>query len=659
MRHLPLAVMLAALALPACNRERTEGGLPTHRLVIPTDERPAVRADITPGPVLGGTLLVTRDGTAVLAADPDRDRVDIVDVASASQRSTIVLRPGDRPHRMTEGADGTAYLALRGSGEIATIDVATESVTARRRACPEPRGLAFDSALDALHVACASGELVTFTGASETPSRTVRLDVDLRDVVIHDGRVFVSRFKTGELLEVGADGALVDRTALLAMDILTFEGESAPFEGESDTGFDGTSATEVRTRFEPGVAWRAAATPDGATVIVHQRALAAEVELEPPTPQQPTSYGGGDEFSCDGIVQSAVSIVDHSTGTRRTTTVANAVLPVDVAVSSTGLVAIASAGITDPSTPRPFVEPIDPGSDHGGDVPAPESRGASMIPTGGVSILFREEISDVDVTFCRFSSFFAPLPQEPIVAVAFVPGGDELLVAQTREPAALHIASVFAGDVRTVPLGGGSRLDTGHEIFHRDTGAGIACASCHPEGSEDGRTWRFAGMGPRRTQALDVGLAGTAPFHWDGTLAGLDALMEEVFVGRMGGVHQTGERLEALESWLFSLEARAPMLAPEDPAAVRGQAVFTAAACGTCHSGAALTNNATVDVGTGEAFQVPSLVGIGYRAPFIHTGCAETLRDRFDPECGGAAHGDLAGLTDADLDDLVAYLETL
>jgi cytochrome c peroxidase len=87
--------------------------------------------------------------------------------------------------------------------------------------------------------------------------------------------------------------------------------------------------------------------------------------------------------------------------------------------------------------------------------------------------------------------------------------------------------------------------------------------------------------------------------------------------------------------------------------------VFTAAACGTCHSGAALTNNATVDVGTGEAFQVPSLVGIGYRAPFIHTGCAETLRDRFDPECGGAAHGDLAGLTDADLDDLVAYLETL
>jgi hypothetical protein len=35
------------------------------------------------------------------------------------------------------------------------------------------------------------------------------------------------------------------------------------------------------------------------------------------------------------------------------------------------------------------------------------------------------------------------------------------------------------------------------------------------------------------------------------------------------------------------------------------------------------------------------------------------LLDRFEPSCGGTNHGDLSGLTDADLADLVAYLDTL
>jgi hypothetical protein len=72
-----------------------------------------------------------------------------------------------------------------------------------------------------------------------------------------------------------------------------------------------------------------------------------------------------------------------------------------------------------------------------------------------------------------------------------------------------------------------------------------------------------------------------------------------------------------------------------------------------------LTNNDTVDVGTGGPFQVPSLVGIAHRAPFVHTGCASTLRERFDPSCGGTDHGKVDDLTETQIDDLIAYLETL
>jgi hypothetical protein len=61
---------------------------------------------------------------------------------------------------------------------------------------------------------------------------------------------------------------------------------------------------------------------------------------------------------------------------------------------------------------------------------------------------------------------------------------------------------------------------------------------------------------------------------------------------------------------------------------------------------------------------VPSLLGVGGRAPFLHDGCATTLTDRFGdrrvPTCGGGdLHGKTAHLTSAQIADLVAYLESL
>jgi hypothetical protein len=43
----------------------------------------------------------------------------------------------------------------------------------------------------------------------------------------------------------------------------------------------------------------------------------------------------------------------------------------------------------------------------------------------------------------------------------------------------------------------------------------------------------------------------------------------------------------------------------------------------------------------------------------MHTGCAHTLAQRFDPACGGGAHGTIPSMDDPRVGDLVAYLETL
>jgi mono/diheme cytochrome c family protein len=261
-------------------------------------------------------------------------------------------------------------------------------------------------------------------------------------------------------------------------------------------------------------------------------------------------------------------------------------------------------------------------------------------------------------TFATEERIRTPPPGQ-VVAVSYGPSG--VLFAQTREPATLWRSDTGV----TTSLAADSRSDTGHFLFHANSGGGIACASCHPEGGEDGRVWNFVCAGPRRTQSMRGGIGPTAPFHWDGSELDMPRLLDDVFTNRMVGPLLSGDFKQALQSWVDTIpELPAPALDSLDAtSAARGKALFegASAGCVTCHSGALFTNNATLDVGTGRAFQVPSLRGIAYRAPFMHDGCAQTLRDRFSSaSCGGGErHGFTSPLTATQVDDLSSYLQSL
>jgi cytochrome c peroxidase len=131
----------------------------------------------------------------------------------------------------------------------------------------------------------------------------------------------------------------------------------------------------------------------------------------------------------------------------------------------------------------------------------------------------------------------------------------------------------------------------------------------------------------------------------------------------MGGIRQPAARLDTLSEWLFGMKRPPAIRDAADEAAQRGKTLFESAStgCTSCHSGEKLTNNqnAVVDSKTRAKLQVPSLVAVGYRSPFMHNGCAATLAARFDPACGGDAHGNTASLNSDEINDLVAYLETL
>jgi mono/diheme cytochrome c family protein len=172
--------------------------------------------------------------------------------------------------------------------------------------------------------------------------------------------------------------------------------------------------------------------------------------------------------------------------------------------------------------------------------------------------------------------------------------------------------------------------------------------------------WSFDTLGARRTMSLAGGILARAPFHWSGDMSDLGVLMTEVFAVRMAGGELEDADVTAFGAWLDRIPAPKGVVRDAD-AVARGQALFNAkeVGCAECHGGSSLTNNAIVDVGTGAKLKVPSLVGVGARAPFLHDGCALTLGDRFGSCGGGDAHGKTQQLSATQLADLVAYLEAL
>ena len=80
-----------------------------------------------------------------------------------------------------------------------------------------------------------------------------------------------------------------------------------------------------------------------------------------------------------------------------------------------------------------------------------------------------------------------------------------------------------------------ARPTSGHQLFHAATTGKLACASCHPEGGEDGRTWKFVGSGRAPDAVAARRDHGHGPVPLERRLPSLDHLMHDVFEGRMAG----------------------------------------------------------------------------------------------------------------------------
>jgi YVTN family beta-propeller protein len=219
----------------------------------------------------------------------------------------------------------------------------------------------------------------------------------------------------------------------------------------------------------------------------------------------------------------------------------------------------------------------------------------------------------------------------------------------------------------------------------------ISCASCHPDGDPDGRTWHNA-EGLRNTMSL-AGMAWTHPIHWSADrdevqdfeltirspLMGGRGLLSGPAHEALGAPHKgLSADLDALAAYSnshrFSLSPHAK--GGLSAAARRGKNVFFSkeTRCAECHSGPFYTDSQPGrtfrkhNVGTGDDdptetlgpdYDTPTLLGVYRTAPYLHHGRAATLEEVLTKYNPADRHGTTSHLTGEQISDLVEFLKAL
>lgn len=205
----------------------------------------------------------------------------------------------------------------------------------------------------------------------------------------------------------------------------------------------------------------------------------------------------------------------------------------------------------------------------------------------------------------------------------------------------------------------------GADLFRRgrdhrlSVGGFMACASCHPEGRTDGLSWRIEGHN-LQTPVLAGRVVGTHPYKWDGKDVDLPTSLSNT-VGRLGGSGLTADDVRDLRAFVEGLPQPKPPM-HDEAAIARGRTLFESedTACSACHDGAKLSDGQQYDFATNLVqVDTPSLVGLAYSAPYYHDGSARTLRALLTDKAAVHGMGKTSELDDAQIDDLIVYLESL
>jgi DNA-binding beta-propeller fold protein YncE len=571
--------------------------------------------------VVGASIAAIQGGALVAVVNPDQGSISVVDPDTLALQKTVSV--GGEPHALLELADGTILVANYRAGEVVVVDPGSGSVVLRRAICAGPYGLAASPDGSSIFVSCEwDGTVRKLDPRSLASSILFQGLRRPRALAVVGADVLVADYVGGLLHRIdpaGKDsptslvpGSAPYRPALTKM--------SANLASAIVPAFGAVHVAHVLEN-NTGDQSEKVAADYGTVLDTNPKLNPVLTTLGSAAPVLYAEYDGGSRVYSGPVA--AVAFGSHY---------------VLVAHVSTANVAVIDLSAS-----------------------SPEGRAVGTFDVGfgpaGIAVDASRNVAYVDNTLDG--------------SVSRIDLGKPFAAG----------APVFAAEatlVRPLPSRFSAAAVSGRQLFfdatntHVTPSGVVACASCHPHGSDDGLVWfeqtPKISFRHRRTPHLGNSKTPTAPFHWDGQFPTMSALVESTMTNLMGGDGLLVD-VSTVQAYIDEV-VLAPVLPPGDADAVaRGKALFDSRAkgCSVCHSGSYLTDDEMHTVlmpmsldprDDIEVSNTPGLHGVFLAAPYFHDGRAATLEDVLTRPYSAKMRYH-AVLSAAEVGDLVAYLRSL
>ncbi len=616
-----------------------------------------ITAPVGPAPMQSSSLTIGDDAGVrrLWSVNPDADTVTVINAATGAKELEIPV--GTNPRNIARDANGRYWVTCHRSDEIRVLNAdGTPFSTIAVPYGSAPFGIAPSPDGSLLYVTLqGSARIHRYTAANPAAAPlTATTFATPRAIAIsgNGARIFLTRFLSpdlhAEVAELNATLGIV-RTITLAGASTLDSGDRAAGIPNYLTGIaispDGTRAAVVSKQDNTN-----RGTFFGVGNLTHEttvRAVVSFIDLATTNAEIPHSrrdFDNSDSPSAVTFTPLGDTLLVAHQGNNR-------IVGID-ALNLAPLVSQIVAGSTDTS---PAVITLD--------------LSTGLAPQGVL----------VDATSGRlFSQDFMGR------SVTVRNAGPLLVENRTSLPVIATTASVAAESL-TAPVLLGKRIFYNAADPRMSADSYISCASCHLDGGHDGRVWDFTGRGEGLRRTTDLrGRSGTGHgnVHWTGNFDEIQDFEHDIrgAFGGTGFLSVTPQQFAALHpspasgksglsADLDALAAYVTSLSPEHTprsptrnsngtltaAAGRGQTVFTANNCASCHSGDSHTNSPLGPVATHPLFDVgtqsglsggrlggtlpgidvPTLDGLHASRVFLHHGLAATLEEVF-PFAGGA-----------------------
>lgn len=196
-----------------------------------------------------------------------------------------------------------------------------------------------------------------------------------------------------------------------------------------------------------------------------------------------------------------------------------------------------------------------------------------------------------------------------------------------------------------------------------------SCASCHPDGRADGLNWDLLNDGignPKNTKSMLLSLR-TPPSMSLGIRENAQKAVRSglKFIQFAIRPEEDAAKIDAYLAAMRPVPSPYLVKGEKSPAAKRGEKVFRAAGCASCHSAPLYTDLKSYDIGMGEgidqskAFDTPTLVEVWRTAPYFYDGRAATMKEALFKFNVNDRHGNTSKLSAQERDDLIEYVLSL